>query len=358
MSQDAPKSLKVAKESLYAEDLKVGLVGAGLQGRRRALAVKAAEGSHLVAVADGDREALQALASQMGCQAAMGWEEIVSRPDIDAVIVATPPHLHAAISIAAMKRGKHVLCEKPLARTVAEGEEMVRVAQEQGIILKCGLSLRHHPGIQQTKEWVDEGRIGELMFIRCYYGSGGRPGFERNWRAGDRFSGGGALVDLGVHALDLCRWFLPDLIEGFAFLSTNFWDIAPLEDNAFVLLRSPQGPVASIHVSWTQWKPRFSFELFGRRRFVLVEGLGRVYGPMRIIQGQPTSSGPFTQEVTEFYGEDLLWQAEWREFVAAIKEGREPVGSGRDGLRASLLVQRLYDAAYSGAKVTLPSDQA
>lgn len=335
--------------------LKVGLVGAGLQGRRHALAVKAAEGSQLVAAADVDREALQALASQMGCQTAMDWKEIVSCPDIDAVIVATPPHLHADISIAAMKRGKHVLCEKPLARTVAEGEKMVRVAQEQGIILKCGLSLRHHPGIQKTKEWVAEGRIGELMFIRCRYGLGGRPDYEAEWRAKAEVSGGGELMDQGIHVLDLCQWFLPDVNEGFAFLSTSFWNIAPLEDNAFVLLRSPTGRVASIHVSWTQWKPLFSFELFGREGYALIEGLGGVYGTMRATLGQRSWSGPFAEEVMEFCGDDLLWQAEWREFVTAIKEGREPDGSGRDGLRALQLVQRLYDAAHSGGKVTLPA---
>lgn len=338
--------------------LSVGLVGAGLQGRRRALAVGAVEGSRLVVAADVDREALQALATQVGCQAAEGWEEIVSRPDVDALIVATPPHLHAAISIAAMKRGKHILCEKPLARTVAEGQEMVRVAQEQEVILKCGFNLRHHPGIQQLKGWMAEGRIGEVMFIRCRYGLGGRPDYEEEWRAKAEVSGGGELMDQGVHALDLCQWFLPDVNEGFAFLSTSFWNIAPLEDNAFILLRSPTGSVASVHVSWTQWKPLFSFELFGRQGYALIEGLGGVYGTMRATLGRRSWDGPFTEEALEFHGEDLLWQAEWREFVAAVEEGREPVGSGRDGLRASLLVQRLYEAAHSGRKVTLPNDEA
>ena len=336
--------------------LKVGLVGIGLQGLRRASALRAVDDSRLVMVADIDKEAVDALAHQMGCQATTSWEETVSRPDIGVVIVATPPHLHAAVSIAAMKAGKHVLCEKPLARTVAEGEEMVRVAKEQGVVLKCGFNLRHHPGIQQLKRWMTEGRIGEVMFIRCRYGLGGRPGYDEEWRAKAEVSGGGELMDQGVHVLDLCQWFLPDVNEGFAFLSTSFWDIAPLEDNAFVLLRSPTGSVASIHVSWTQWKPLFSFELFGRQGYALVEGLGGVYGTMRATLGQRSWSGPFAEEGLEFHGQDLLWQAEWREFVAAIKESREPVGSGRDGLRALLLAQRLYEAAHSGGKVTLGDD--
>ena len=338
--------------------LRVGLVGAGQQGRRHALAVCAAQDSDLVAVADVDAEALQALASEVRCERASGWEEIVSRPDIDAVIVATPPYLHASISIAAMKRGKHVLCEKPLARTVAEGEDMVQVAQEQGAILQCGLSLRHHPGIRQAREWVADGRIGELMFIRCRYGLGGRPGYEEEWRAKSEVSGGGELMDQGVHALDLCQWFLPDVNEGFAYLTTSFWNIAPLEDNAFILLRSLAGRVASIHVSWTQWKPLFSFELFGHAGYALIEGLGGVYGTMRATLGQRNWSGPFAERVMEFPGEDLLWQAQWREFETSISEAREPVGSGRDGLRAAQLVERLYESACSGEKVTLPGSEA
>lgn len=339
-------------------ELRVGLIGAGLQGRRRALAVEATEGSHLVVAADVDREALQALASRVGCHAAIGWEEIISCPDIDAIIVATPPHLHADISIAAMKNGKHVLCEKPLARTTVEAQEMVRVAQQRGVVLKCGFNLRHHPGIQRLKGWMTEDRIGEVMFIRCRYGLGGRPDYEEEWRARAEVSGGGELMDQGVHALDLCRWFLPDVNEGFAYLSTGYWNIAPLEDNAFVLLRTPTGRVASIHVSWTQWKPIFSFELFGREGYALIEGLGGVYGTMKATLGRRSWSGPFAEEVLEFHGEDLLWQAEWREFIAAVTEGREPVGSGRDGLRASLLVERLYQAASTGGKVTLPDDEA
>jgi predicted dehydrogenase len=311
-----------------------------------------------VVVADINKEAVEALAHQMNCQPTTNWEEIVTRPDVAAIIVATPPHLHASISIAAMKGGKHVLCEKPLASTVEEAEEMVRVAQEQGVILKCGFNLRHHPGIQQAKRWVGESRIGEIIFIRCRYGIGGRPHYEKEWRAQAEISGGGELMDQGVHALDLCCWFLPDLREGFAFLSTAFWDIAPLEDNAFVLLRSAEGRVASIHVSWTQWKPLFSFEVFGSKGYVLVEGLGGVYGTTMAILGHRKWGGPFAEEVLEFRGADLSWQAEWREFLTAIREEREPLGSGRDGLHALRLVQRLYEAASTGEKVTLPGDQA
>ena len=109
--------------------MKVGLIGAGLQGSRRAAALKGLDDSRLVVVADVREEAAQTLAQETACQATTCWQEVVAEDEVDAVIVATPPHLHAPIAIAAMKNGKHVLCEKPLGRTLAEAEEMVQVSE-------------------------------------------------------------------------------------------------------------------------------------------------------------------------------------------------------------------------------------
>ena len=244
--------------------MKVGIVGAGLQGRRRARALRVVDSSELVAVADVSEDAAAALAAEAGCLAISRWKDIVERDDVQAVIICTPPHLHAEIALSAMRSGKHVLCEKPLARTMDEGREMVRVAQEARVTLKCGFNLRYHPAIRQVRQWYEDSSIGEIDWIRCRYGIGGRPGYEQEWRAQPEISGGGQLMDQGIHALDLFRWFLGDFAEVFGFLATRFWDMAPLEDNAFALLRTARGQVASLHASWTQWKPLFCLEIFGR----------------------------------------------------------------------------------------------
>ncbi|MDP2948664.1 MAG: Gfo/Idh/MocA family oxidoreductase [Chloroflexota bacterium] len=325
--------------------MRVGIIGAGLQGRRRAPVLAEFPNTELVVVSAATLESAKRLADRMRCEAAQGWEPVVERQDLDAVIVCTPPHLHARISIAAMRSGKHVLCEKPLTKMVEEAEELVRVARETGQTLKCGFNHRHHPGFQQIRKWFDAGRIGEPIFVRCRYGIGGRLGYEKEWRANPEIVGGGQLMEQGIHAVDLARWFLGGFSQVTAFVETRFWGVEPLEDNAFALYRTAGGAVASIHSSLTQWKNLFSFELYGRDGYVAVEGLGGGYGTERAIFGRRDFTAPFGEEVVEFRGEDRSWREEWKEFVAAVSERREPLGSGQDGLEALRLVYAAYEAA-------------
>jgi predicted dehydrogenase len=284
----------------------------------------------------------------MACEATDNWQEVVEREDINAILVCTPPNLHAPISIAAMNRGKHVLCEKPLTKTLKEAEEVLAAAKANRVTLKCGFNHRHHPGIQKAKSWFDEGIIGELNFIRCRYGICGRPGYEKEWRADPEIVGGGQLMEQGIHGIDLARWFLGEFAEVVGFTSTRFWNMAPLEDNAFALLRTEKGQVASIHSSLTQWKNLFSFELFGQDGYILVEGLGGSYGTEKVTLSKRALLEPFREEVTEFRGGDVSWYEEWKEFVAAIEEGREPLGNGHDGLEALRLIYAIYESGAKG----------
>ncbi len=333
--------------------MKVGIIGAGLQGRRRARALKQFDDAKLVIVAAAHRERVRLLADEMGCEATSNWEEVIARDDINAVIVCTPPNLHLSMCAAALKQGKHVFCEKPLARNPEEAREIVDVASESGVKLKCGFNLRHHPGMKQAREWFDKGIIGELNFLRIRYGIGGRPGYEKEWRAKAEISGGGQLMDQGMHALDLSHWFMGEFSDAFGFLSTSFWEIAPLEDNAFALLRTAKEQIASLHVSWTQWKNLFSLELFGRDGYIMVEGLGGSYGVERAILGRRAFLEPFKEEVIEFRGEDRSWYEEWNEFSTAITENREPLGNGYDGLEAVRLAHAIYESAVNGCAVKL-----
>jgi predicted dehydrogenase len=307
----------------------------------------------LVVVSAVQQDHAVPLASRLGCEAAEGWESMVDRNDLDALIVATPPHLHAQISIAAMNNGKHVLCEKPLARTLAEAQEMVTTTRRTGCVLKCGFNHRHHLAIQQARRWFEEGRIGEPVFIRARYGIGGRPGYEREWRANPEVVSGGQLMEQGIHVVDLARWFLGAFSQVTAFVETNYWNIEPLEDNAFALYRTATGTAASIHSSLTQWKNLFCFELSGRDGCITVEGLGGGYGTEKISFGRRDFTTPFTEEVVEFRGEDCSWHDEWQEFVTAINERREPLGNAADGLEAMRLVFAAYESAKAGRTLAL-----
>jgi predicted dehydrogenase len=331
--------------------MRAAIVGAGLQGSRRASALRLSDGDRLLLVADIDPAAAQRLAHEYGCRATRRWQDVIECEEVDAVLVCTPPDLHTSVTVAALRRGKHVLCEKPLGRNPREASSVLNAARKSGAKIKCGLNHRHHPAVRQARRWCDEGQIGEITFIRSRHGIGGREGYDKEWRARPEISGGGELIDQGVHGLDLARWFLGEFSECFAFLSSSFWEIGPLEDNAFALLRTARGQVASLHASWTEWKNLFCFEVFGKEGYVKVEGLNGSYGTERVVLGKRSPSAPFRERVIEFRGEDRSWAEEWREFVAAIEEDREPLGSGWDGLMASRLTQALYESARTGRAV-------
>ncbi len=336
--------------------MRVGIVGAGLQAKRRVPVLKRFPDTQLVVVSSAHLDSARALANQAGCEAEVGWEWVSRRRDVDVVLVCTPPHLHAPIGIAAMESGKHVLCEKPLARTLEEATKMLAISKSTGRYLKCGFNHRHHPGVNLAKRWLDKGRIGEPLFVRCRYGICGRPGYEKEWRADPKIVAGGHLMEQGIHAVDLSRWFLGEFCEVSCFLGSYHWQAGDLEDNAFVLLRTQEGRIASIHSSLTQWKNLFSFEVFGQEGYVAIEGLGASYGTEKVTYGRRDFSSPFQETVVEFRGEDRCWMEEWEEFVEAIGQKRQPLGSGADGVEAMRLVFTAYEAARRRKTVTLGED--
>lgn len=325
--------------------MNVGIVGAGRQGWRRARALESFPDDRLVAVADVDPSAAERLAGAFGAVFARDWRALLDVRDLDAVIVCTPPDSHPAVTTAALERDRHVLLEKPLARSADEAEPIVAAAERalaRGVVCAVGFNYRHHPGIQQARRWVDEGAIGELMYARMRHGIGGRQDYAADWRAAAQTSGGGELLDQGVHLLDLARWFFGDFSEVKAMLATAYWPIAPLEDNAFVLLRTARGQVVQLHVSWTEWRNLFSLELFGRDGYVRVEGLGGSYGTETAVLGRRDFDSPFAERVIEYRGEDRSWRSEWAEFREAALQRTSPPTGATDGLVALQLAATTY----------------
>jgi predicted dehydrogenase len=303
----------------------------------------------------------------MGCQVASTWEQVVTRADVDAVIVATTHDWLASIATEGLRNGKHVLVEKPMARTPAEAEAVLQAATGS-LVVKVGFNHRHHAAVWRARELFEQGAIGRLLFIRCRYGHGGRPGYEQEWRLDPQKSGGGELLDQGIHALDLCRWLLGDFSEVSSFIGTYVWTTAEqatvhgnqapsaggVEDNAFVLLRTVKGQVASLHVSWTQWKNLFSFEIFGQEGYLIIEGLGGSYGAEQLKVGlRNMQGGPAREEILNFPERDVSWEAEWEEFSAAIQEGRQPLANGHDGYQALKAIHSAYEAARTGTVVRI-----
>ena len=322
--------------------MRVGVVGAGLQAKRRVPALFKSPDVKLVVISAKTEEEVKSLAEEFQCEYTTGWEWVGKRDDLDAILVCTPPYLHEPISVLAMQTGKHVLCEKPLARTMAECERMVEVSKETKKILKCGFNHRHHPAILEAKRQTDAGVIGKPLFIRCRYGIMGHPSRAKEWRTDPRQTSGGHLMEQGIHAIDLSRWFLDKFDQVVCFRGAQYWPYGELEDNAFLLMRTSKGQVSSIHSSLLQWKNLFSFELYGEEGFFEIEGLGGSYGVEKLHFCPKEYEKPFEVHTTEFRGPDKSWLLEWMEFAAAIREGRQPLGNGGDGLEAMKLVFEAY----------------
>ena len=365
--------------------MKVGIVGCGLIGKCRASVIHQSASDEPIIVADIDESRAENLAAEMDCMATTNWQEVVTRSDIEAVIVSTTNKFLMPVTVAALEHGKHVLCEKPLGRNYKEAQQMVGAAWRAGVLLKTGFNHRHHPAVWKAHELCSQGAIGPIIFIRAIYGHGGRPGYDKEWRADPDLAGGGELLDQGVHIVDLCRWFMGDFTEAFGHISTYYWNLGyfpssqnyqpsipsyepsaishppstthhQLEDNAFVLLCTADGRVAQWHTSWTQWKNRFCFEVFGRDGHLCVDGLGGSYGLERLIWGKRRpESGPPAEEHFKFPGSDVSWHDEWSEFVTAIHERREPIANGTDGLEAMRLIDAIYESSRSGRVVHLDS---
>ena len=329
---------------------RVAVIGAGRAGRQRASAVAADEGSRLVAVCDVDGSAARGLADEHGARAHGDWKTLVAADGVDLVVVATPHHLLAEISVTALEAGRHVLCEKPLGRNAAEVEEVAAAARKHGRVLRAGYNHRFHPAVEGVRRAAGEGVLGALMFVRGRYGHGGRPGYDRGWRSDAAASGGGELLDQGAHLLDLFLWIFGCDFEAVgAEAVTAFWDM-PVEDNAFALMRTAAGQVASLHVSWTQWKNLFSLEVFGRDGYAVAEGLGGSYGEERLVLGRRSPQGGAPQErLRRFPGPDRSWSREWKAFVNAVEGRPAPGADGEAALRTMHHLGRIYAAARKPA---------
>jgi predicted dehydrogenase len=292
----------------------------------------------LIACADAVPERAVELARKTpGAVPADCWEEAIVRPDVDIVVVATTNDWLTPVGIAAVEAGKHVLVEKPAARTVAELDRLVGVARRGDRRVRVGFNHRYHPALREARALVDAGALGPLMFVRGRYGHGGRVGYDREWRADPQKSGGGELIDQGVHLIDLASWFLGSFAEVHGVATTYFWNM-PVDDNAFLTLRTATGQTAFLHVSCTEWKNLFSLEIYGRSGKIAVDGLGGSYGTERLVYYRMLPEmGPPETMAYEYPDGDASWSLEFAEFLQDIRLGREP-SAGLGAARAALAV--------------------
>ena len=319
----------------------IAIIGCGAIGQKRAAALA---GCSLVSCADNDLPRAERLACIAGnCAAVADWRKAIERPDVDLVVVATPHGSLAQITREAIEAGKHVLVEKPAARNIAELRPLAALAEKSKVLVRVGFNHRYHRAFRQARQIVDARTLGPLMFLRARYGHGGRIGYEKEWRAKPELSGGGELIDQGAHLIDLARWFLGDFSEIEGFAHTYFWDM-PVDDNAFLLLKTATKQVAFLHASCTEWKNTFSFEIYGHGGKLQIDGIGGSYGVERLAYYRMLPAmGPPETTVWEYPMGDDSWDVEMAEFLEDIRLGRQPASGLKDAIAVLEIVERIYN---------------
>ncbi|MBI2813961.1 MAG: Gfo/Idh/MocA family oxidoreductase [Opitutae bacterium] len=320
--------------------LHYAIVGCGLIGRKRAASLKP---GRLRYACDLDPTRASDLAqTRPGATAIADYAQALADPAVGAVIVATLNAALAPIALAAVRAGKHVLVEKPGALNAAQLRVVQAAAEKAGVQARLGYNHRFHPALLKARELVDSGVLGPLMFLRGRYGHGGRLGYEKEWRADPALSGGGELIDQGVHLIDLAGWFLGDFTRLDGHATTSFWKM-PVDDNAFLSLRTAGGQTAWLHVSCTEWKNLFSLELYGRDGKIALDGLGGSYGPEKCAYYKMLPQmGPPESTVWDFPAGDQSWALELDAFEADIRTGRAPSPGLREGIRILEIIESIY----------------
>jgi predicted dehydrogenase len=318
-------------------------IGCGLIGRKRAAALGRIPGAALRCACDTDPARAADLAGGVpGCRAVADIGAVLADRAVRAVIVSTLNAALAPIALEAVRAGRHVLIEKPGGLRTEELRKLRDEAGKTGALVRVSYNHRFHPALQKAHQLAVEGALGPLLFIRGRYGHGGRKGYDREWRADPALSGGGELIDQGVHLIDLAGWFLGEFAAVEGHTATYFWDMK-VDDNAFLSLRTGAGQTAWLHASCTEWKNLFSFEITGRDGKLAIDGLGGSYGVERLSHYRMLPEmGPPETTIWEYPRGDDSWRLEMLEFLDDIRLGREPVPGLAEAIRVLDVVGQIY----------------
>jgi predicted dehydrogenase len=317
-------------------------------GVRRAKSIKENANCELVCTTDVVQEKSKMLANQFECDHYADYRDIIARDDVDCVIVSLPNKFHREASVSSLNSGKHVICEKPLARRPEEALEMVRAAKKNGRYLKVGSNLRYFPNVSRAKELMDGGVIGDLVFLRGWIGhSATKLG---TWFLDPDLSGGGTYLDNGCHLLDLTRWFLGEFSECMGFVTTGCLPTAPVEDVGLGVFKTLKGKLAFIQSSWIEWADYMYMEVYGTEGFVRIDNrnpvcqltLGRKGGLREVFDYSLLAAQSYNLELDDF--------------VKAVRVGEQPLASGYDGMRAVHMACAVYESSKLGKKVDITAE--
>jgi len=328
--------------------LKCGIAGYGYMGEIREKVINENPRLALEGICDTNPAVREKIKD---CEALDSYEKLLKK-DIDIIFVCTPNFYSPKICIESMNNGVHVFCEKPPGRYVEDVKKIIKAETKQ-VKLMFGFNHRFHPGIIKAKVVVDSGRLGKIINIRGLYGKSGGENFRDSWRNKKEISGGGILLDQGIHMLDLFRYFCGDFEYVKSFINNSFWKFE-IEDNAYVILKNKKGQNAFFHSSATMWNHTFKVDITLEEGYIVVDGLlskTGSYGREKIIIGkrqfedEASAIGNPEEEVT-YFDRDLSWSLEVEEFIKCIDQDKKvTISSSEDALQVMEIIQKAYQNA-------------
>jgi predicted dehydrogenase len=327
-------------------ELKAGIIGFGKMGKIRYETIKKLPGCKVAWICETNPN----ITVHDDVQHKNTPQDILEDDDVDFLVISTSNDMLQELVVAGLDRGKHVFCEKPPGRNMAELKAMIEAeARNPGLKLMYGLNHRHHESIIYTKKLIDSGEFGKLLWMRGRYGKSVDESFFSNWRAKKEIAGGGIFLDQGIHMLDLFLMMCGDFEEAAAYVSNLYWKL-DIEDNVFAIFRNSNGQVASLHSTMTQWRHIFSLEIFLERGYFVLNGLktsSNNYGDEILTIAKNRSLPPaasWSDDEKLIFHVDSSWEKEINIFVDAIRNNKEvSVGNTKDAFKLMTLVEKVYN---------------
>ena len=325
--------------------IKVGIIGYGKMGMIRHDALNKDSRSKVVSIYDPELKNIA-----LGIDIKKSAEEVLES-GIDAVFICTPNYLIKELIIEALKRGINVFSEKPPGISLEETLEIERMERKvKNKTLMFGFNHRFHGSIIKMKEIINDNLLGNLLWMRGRYGKEVDENYLKDWRVDKTKSGGGILLDQGIHLLDLFLYFGGELDEVKSFVSNLYWKIPGIEDNVFAIFKnSKTGVCASLHSTMTQWRYLFSFELFFEKGSLILNGLKTSSGSygdekLTIIENiHPFVAGSSKKEKEIIFNEDLSWDLEIKHFFNSIEKKHKPIiGNSSDAILLMKTIDKVY----------------
>jgi predicted dehydrogenase len=332
---------------MATEPIEVALIGCGgIAGAHRAAYQQLADDVRVTWVCDPDAERAARRAGELGAQAVTNYRELLTRPEITAVDLCLPHDLHASIAVEAMRAGKHVLVEKPIARDLEEADFMLRTARDMGVILMVGHNQRFAAARATAHRLVSEGAIGEVYMMRTDHQQWVNMPPDA-WRNDPEKLGGGAVADSGIHSLDQLLWVCGPATSVYAALNYNGLTPRRGEDAGLITLQHASGAISELAISWTAQKFPWgeAFFIYG------TEGVIHNVGGLQLFNGNPRE-GEF-RSVPLDHDDNGGFREEIRHFVHCVRTGEQPLTDGAAGRATLEIVKALYESARTGESVSL-----